>query len=188
MGETDHCTENLSYRIHQVIAHLPAPSLDLILGSPQNPDMGKSLGNSNASEVFILSARNQTNFSEGSCLCTKLHFPISKEPCNGQEFNHPELEHLEAVSQGAQKLLCSRKERMLHVSKTLLMNANMEDQDLERWIPDYSACLGTHKTHSEWLVGHGMPLPGLYIPGALHKVALALLMSLNCLQTSTGWD
>jgi len=94
MGDADYCIENPSYHIHQVKTHLLAPSLDPILESPfwgWDPDQGKSLGNSNASEAFVLSARNRRDkvpFAPG-------YISLSpKKPCDGQEFSHPELKHL----------------------------------------------------------------------------------------------
>lgn len=67
----------------------------------------------------------------------------------------------------------------------------MEDQDtgvvdprLQRGMPQHPQNL---LRLAEWLVGHSMPLPCPYVPGPLHKVVLALQMSLNCLQTSNGF-
>lgn len=63
MGEVDHRTENPSYCIYQVITHVLAPSVDPISESPQNPDQGKSLGSSNALELFVLSANRKKTSS-----------------------------------------------------------------------------------------------------------------------------
>lgn len=97
------------------------------------------------------------------------------------------------MSQGAQKLVHSRKEK-LHVSKTPLINANMEDQDAGVVGPRLQHGMPQHSQNSlglaEWLVGHSVPLPCLYIPWPLCKVAPALQMSLNGLQASSvfrGW-
>lgn len=90
-------------------------------------------------------------------------FPSAEEPCNRQQFSHPEFEHLGSLGWDTQKLLYGRKERMLRVSKTLQINANMEDQDAGVVDPGLQCGVPQHSQNPlglvEWLVGHSVPLP-----------------------------